>query len=180
MTDLTETTLHSEPIFQGSFVQIARDTVALPNGHQSQRIVIRHPGAACVLALTEQEQVVLVRQYRYATGQSLLEIPAGKLDIAGEDPAQCALRELAEETPYTAQSVRLLHTFYTAPGFCVEKMYLYWAEGVQANSQLSADEDELLHTVLLTRSDVQAALADNQIQDAKTLIALQYWLNHTT
>lgn len=75
-----------------------QDQIRLPNGNSSQRLVIRHPGAACVLAITPENQVVLVRQWRYATGQALLEIPAGKLD-EGEDPAQCALRELAEETP---------------------------------------------------------------------------------
>ena len=112
--DLKETQLSSEPIFQGTFINIARDTIRLPNGNESTRVVIRHPGAACVLAVTDNDEVVLVRQWRYACGQALLELPAGKLD-AGEDPAVCALRELAEETPYTADSVKLLHTFYTPP-----------------------------------------------------------------
>ena len=96
--DLTETQIGSEPIFNGTFVTIACDTVRLPNGNDSKRIVIRHPGAACVLAETPDGKIVFVRQWRYATGQALLELPAGKLD-AGEDPAACALRELAEETP---------------------------------------------------------------------------------
>ncbi len=99
--DLKETKLSSEPIYQGSFVTINRDKVRLPNGNESQRIVIRHPGAACVLAVTEEGKAVLVRQWRYAADAATLELPAGKLD-AGEDPAECALRELAEETPYTA------------------------------------------------------------------------------
>ena len=96
--DLKETKLSSEPIYEGSFVTISRDRVRLPNGNESQRVVIRHPGAACVLAETEDGKVVLVRQWRYAADQATLELPAGKLDIAGEDPAECALRELAEET----------------------------------------------------------------------------------
>lgn len=100
--DLTETQIGSEPIFNGTFVTIACDTVRLPNGNDSKRIVIRHPGAACVLAETPDGKIVFVRQWRYATGQALLELPAGKLD-AGEDPAACALRELAEETPYAAE-----------------------------------------------------------------------------
>ena len=106
--DLKETKLSSEPIYEGSFVTISRDRVRLPNGNESQRVVIRHPGAACVLAETEDGKVVLVRQWRYAADQATLELPAGKLDIAGEDPAECALRELAEETPYVADSVKLL------------------------------------------------------------------------
>lgn len=174
--DLKETQLSSEPIYQGSFITINRDQIRLPNGHEGQRIVIRHPGAACVLAITDDEQVVLVRQWRYAADQAVLELPAGKLDIQGEDPAECALRELAEETAYTAQSVKLLHTFYTAVGFCDEKMYLYQAEGVQLGSTLSNDEDEITETVLMTREEVKAALANDEIQDAKTLIGLQYWL----
>lgn len=173
--DLTETKLASEPIFDGKFVTISRDTVRLPNGNQGQRIVIRHPGAACVLAVTEQDEVVLVRQWRYATRQALLELPAGKLD-AGEDPAVCAVRELEEETPYRAGSLTLLHTFYTAPGFCDEKMYLYLAEHISPTSSRRPDQDEFVETVLLSRQAVRQALADNQIQDGKTLIGLQYWL----
>ncbi|OAM38627.1 NUDIX hydrolase [Eikenella halliae] len=173
--NLTETQLSSEPIFDGKFVTIARDTVRLPNGNQGYRIVIRHPGAACVLAVTEADEVVLVRQWRYATGQALLELPAGKLD-PDEDPAVCAARELEEETPYRAQSVRLLHTFYTAPGFCNEKMYLYLAEGITPTSTRKPDQDEFVETVLLSRQAVREAVAANQIQDGKTLVGLQYWL----
>lgn len=173
--NLEETRIGSEPVYQGSFVSIARDTVRLPNGNESTRVVIRHPGAACVLAVTGNDEVVLVRQWRYACGKALLELPAGKLD-AGEDPARCALRELAEETPYTARSVKLLHTFYTAPGFCDEIMYLYQAEGVRKDSTLQNDEDELTETVLLSREEVKAALKNNQVEDAKTLAGLQYWL----
>lgn len=173
--DLKETRLSSEPIFQGTFINIARDTIRLPNGNESTRVVIRHPGAACVLAVTDNDEVVLVRQWRYACDQALLELPAGKLD-AGEDPAVCALRELAEETPYTADSVKLLHTFYTAPGFCDELMYLYQAEGVREGSTLQNDEDEFTETVLMSREEVKAALKNNQVSDGKTLAGLQYWL----
>ncbi|MDO5640562.1 MAG: NUDIX hydrolase [Neisseria sp.] len=173
--DLTETQLSSEPMFEGSFLNIYRDRIRLPNGHESERVVVRHPGAACVLAVTDDEKVVLVRQWRYAVGKPLLELPAGKLD-AGEDPAVCALRELAEETPYTAGRVSLLHTFYTAPGFCDENMYLYQAHDVREGSELTTDEDEFTETVLLNRADIQTALNNNEIADAKTLVGLQYWL----
>ena len=173
--DLTETQIGSEPIFNGTFVTIACDTVRLPNGNNSKRIVIRHPGAACVLAETPDGKIVFVRQWRYATGQALLELPAGKLD-AGEDPAACALRELAEETPYAAEKVELAATFYTAPGFCDEKMYLYRAVNISKSSKLHPDQDEFIETVLLDRQEVLAAVRNNEIQDAKTLIGLQHWL----
>ena len=166
--DLTETQIGSEPIFNGTFVTIACDTVRLPNGNDSKRIVIRHPGAACVLAETPDNKIVFVRQWRYATGQALLELPAGKLD-AGEDPAACALRELAEETPYAAEKVELAATFY-------EKMYLYRAFNISKSSNLQPDQDEFVETVLLDRQEVLAAVRNNEIQDAKTLIGLQHWL----
>ncbi|MDO4998460.1 MAG: NUDIX hydrolase, partial [Neisseria sp.] len=139
--DLKETQISSEPIYQGAFVSIARDTIRLPNGNEGKRIVIRHPGAACVLAVTPDDEVIFVRQWRYATGQALLELPAGKLDF-GEDPAVCALRELAEETPYAAERVELMASFYTAPGFCDEKMYVYRAINVSKTSTLQPDQDE--------------------------------------
>ncbi|MRN39191.1 NUDIX hydrolase [Neisseria sp. N95_16] len=174
--DLKETCISSEPIYEGSFIRISRDQIRLSNGKESQRMVIRHPGAACVLAVTDNDEVVLVRQWRYAADQAVLELPVGKLDVAGEDPAECALRELAEETNYTADSVKLLHTFYTAVGFCDEKMYLYQANGVRVGSTLSNDEDEITETVLLSREEVKVALKNDEIKDAKTLVGLQYWL----
>ena len=105
-----------------------------------------------------------------------MELPAGKLDVADEDPAECALRELAEETPYVADSVKLLYSFYTAVGFCDEKMYLYHAQGVRLGSELSNDEDEITETVLMSKEEVRNALANDEIKDGKTLIGLQYWL----
>ncbi|WP_239324345.1 NUDIX hydrolase [Snodgrassella gandavensis] len=174
--NLTETKITSKEIYRGSFLNVFEDTVSLPNGKQAQRVVVQHPGAAAVLAVTAEQKVVLVRQWRYPVGEALLEIPAGKLDGKNEDPADAALRELAEETPYTAAEVKLIHTFYTVPGFGDEKMYLYLAENVQPNSALAADEDEILEPLLLSRDEVRTALANNQIHDGKTLIALQYWL----
>ncbi|MDF7675691.1 NUDIX hydrolase [Neisseriaceae bacterium ESL0693] len=174
--NLTETPMASKQVYHGTFIDVYEDQVRLPNGAEAARVVVRHPGAAAILAVTANDQVVLVRQWRYPVDQALLEIPAGKLDHRDETPAQGALRELAEETPYTAQSVELIHTFYTVPGFGDEKMYLYLARDVQRNSQLAADEDEIIEPVLLSRQEVRQALAANQIHDAKTLVALQYWL----
>lgn len=178
MMDLKETQISSELIYEGKFIRFSRDTIRLPNGKEGQRMVIRHPGAACVLAITKEDKVVLVRQWRYAADQAVLELPAGKLDVEDEDPAECALRELAEETPYTADRVRLLFSFYTAVGFCDEKMYLYHAEGVRLGSTLSNDEDEITETVLMSRDQVRKALQNDEIKDGKTLVGLQYWLMH--
>ena len=173
---LTETKQASQAIFDGHIIKVSVDTVTLPNGKTATREVVRHPVAVAVLAVTKHNEVILVRQYRYACGIELLEIPAGKLDILGEDPVHCAYRELAEETPYTAQSMRLIHTFFTAAGFCDEKMYLYVADGIVKNSTVDADEDEFVELVTMSREQVQHALASNQIQDGKTLVALYHWL----
>lgn len=176
--ELQETPICSQHVHHGTFIDVYEDQVRLPNGREAQRIVIRHPGAAAILAITPEQKVLLVRQWRYPVDQALLEIPAGKLDGQNETPAEAALRELAEETPYTAQKVELIHTFYTVPGFGDEKMYLYLARDVQRNSQLVADEDEIIEPVLMSRQEVKQALANNQIHDGKTLVALQYWLLH--
>lgn len=175
---LQETCTASQLIFDGKFITIHQDDVQLPNGAHTKRVWIRHPGAACVLAITPEQQVILVRQWRYAAGTALLEVPAGKLD-ANEDPSVCALRELAEETPYCAERVEKLAQFYTAPGFCNEIMHVYRAINISKNSQLSPDQDEIVQTVLLNADEARAAIANGEIQDAKTLIALNFWLNPT-
>lgn len=176
---LKEILVSSKAIFDGKIIKVSVDTVTLPNEKTATREVVRHPGAVAVLAMTENQEVILVRQYRHACGTELLEIPAGKLDVQGEDPSECAFRELAEETPYTAQSMRLIHTFYTAAGFCDEKMYLYVAEGIVKNSMATADEDEFVELVTMNREQVQNALRNNLIADSKTLVALYYWLANT-
>ena len=109
--DLKETKLSSEPIYEGSLVTISRDRVRLPTATKSQRVVIRRPGAACVWRKRKTAKLFWCANGGYAADQATLELPAGKLDVAGEDPAECALRELAEETPYVADSVKLLYSF---------------------------------------------------------------------
>ena len=173
--NLTETPISSIPIDHSSFLKINRDQVRLPNGNVHTRIVVRHPGAACILATTPDNRVVLVRQWRYAANQVTLEIPAGKLD-EGEDPAACALRELGEETPYTAERVEKILDFFSAPGFCDEVLHLYRARNITPTSSLQPDEDELVETELYSRAQIRSLLAEGAFKDGKTLIALQYWL----
>lgn len=166
----------SQTLFRGKVVTLKVDEVSLPDGAPAVREVVEHSGGAAVLAITPQQQVILVCQYRYACGKEMLEIPAGKLEATDVDPAECALRELAEETPYSAQRVRLLHRFYPTPGYCSELIHLYLAEGVQEDSQLQPDEGEWVETRLLNAQQVREALAQQQIEDGKTLIALYHWL----
>lgn len=166
----------SQLLFRGRVVSLKVDQVVLPDGAPAEREVVEHSGGAAVLALTADQQVVLVRQYRYACGREMLEIPAGKLEVTDTDPLDCALRELAEETPYSAQHMRLLHSFYPTPGYCSERIYLYLAENVTADSQLQPDEGEWVESCLLNEQQVREALANGQIEDGKTLIALYHWL----
>ena len=174
---LQEQKIDSKEIFDGHIVQVYVDTIRLANGQQSTREVVRHCPAVAVLAVTDDDKVVLVRQFRYPVDKPLLEVPAGKLDgDESETPEATAARELAEETPYTADKIELIHNFYTAPGFCDEYMYLYRASGLQENSNLQPDEDEFVDTVLYTREEVINALKNREIEDVKTITALQHWL----
>ncbi|MGL5916505.1 MAG: NUDIX hydrolase [Culicoidibacterales bacterium] len=159
--------------FQGKVVDVYQDTVILPNGNEALRDIVRHPGGVCVLAITPEQKIIFVQQYRYALEQLTLEIPAGKLDPTDHDPMQAALRELAEETPYTAESLELLYTFYPTPGFCDEKLRLYLAHGVKYNSQLTTDEDEFLDVVYYSISEAMELLRSGQLTDGKTIMALQ-------
>ncbi|NLA50575.1 MAG: NUDIX hydrolase [Alcaligenaceae bacterium] len=174
---LQEQKIDSKEIFDGHIVQVYVDTIRLANGQQSTREVVRHCPAVAVLAVTDDDKVVLVRQFRYPVDKPLLEVPAGKMDgDESETPEGTAARELAEETPYTADKIELIHNFYTAPGFCDEYMYLYRASGLQENSNLQPDEDEFVDTVLYTREEVINALKNREIEDVKTITALQHWL----
>ena len=152
-----EKQISSQQIFDGKVVRLFFDEVALPNGKTATRELVRHNGAVAILAVTPDDKIVLVKQFRYPCNRVLLEIPAGKLDIAGENPEQCAVRELAEETPYTCETVDLIYQFYTSAGFSDEKLYLYQAHGLQRNSTLKPDEDEYLELVELNKTQANEA-----------------------
>ncbi|MPQ99748.1 NUDIX domain-containing protein [Modestobacter sp. I12A-02628] len=122
--------LASEELYSGRVISLRRDTVAMPGGGDSVREVVRHPGAVGVVALDDEDRVVLLRQYRHPVGQYLWELPAGLRDAAGEPPLETARRELAEEALLSAQRWSLLATPYSTPGFCDEKVLVYLAEGL--------------------------------------------------
>jgi ADP-ribose pyrophosphatase len=122
--------IRSEEVFAGRVISLRQDTVAMPGGGDSVREVVRHPGAVAVVALHDDDSVVLVRQYRHPVGAHLWELPAGLRDADGEPPVETAKRELAEEALLAAERWSLLATIYSSPGFCDEQVLIYLAEGL--------------------------------------------------
>jgi ADP-ribose pyrophosphatase len=171
---LREQTIRTERKFEGRMISLDIETVRLPNGKEATREVVRHPGAVAILAITDEQKVLFVRQYRKAIDRVALEIPAGKLEKA-EDPLQAARRELLEETGYTAQNIQHLHTFYTSPGFADEVMHVFVATGL-TKGEASPDEDEFLEVIEADSGQVQNWLRDGTIIDAKTIAPLYWWL----
>lgn len=167
-----EVTLSSQSIFQGKIISLQVDTVKLPDGSEATREIVRHPGAVAVLAIHEGKMVV-VEQYRKPLNKSEIEIPAGKLD-PGESPEKAAMRELKEETGYTADSLIPLGSYYTSPGFADEIIYIYAAENLQ-QGEMQLDEDEFLQVTELTLEEAYEAMRQGRIHDAKTIHALYAW-----
>ena len=168
--ELTEKTLSSETIFDGRILHVRRDTVLLPNGHQSTREVVDHPGGVGVLALDGQGRALLVSQFRYPYGQVLREIPAGKLEY-GEDPAQAAVRELREETGAVAGSFQSLGELYPSTGYCGEIIRIYLARELSFGDA-SPDEDEFLGLERVPFAQLVEQVLSGEIRDAKTIAAV--------
>jgi ADP-ribose pyrophosphatase len=142
--------LASEEIYRGRIISLRKDTVAMPGGGQSVREVVHHPGAVGIVAIDDQDRVVMLRQYRHPVGDHLWELPAGLRDIDGEPPVETARRELAEEVQLAAERWSLLTTQYPSPGFCDELVLLYLAEGLSdadLPDGFTAEHEELDMTV---------------------------------
>ncbi len=167
--ELTEKTVRQNSIYEGKVLNLRCDEIVLPNGKSGKREVVDHPGGACVLCVREGK-VALVRQYRYAYGEELLELPAGKLQ-KGEDPKLAAKRELEEETGLIAGELKELLVLYPSPGYSNEKIYIYEAVGATAGSQ-HLDEDEFLSVVYLPVEEAIAKVKSGEIKDAKTIAGL--------
>ena len=167
--NLTEKTLNSELVYRGKIMDVFRDEIELPDGHKSIREVVLKPDAVAVVAL-KNNTILLVKQYRYAVGKPILEIPAGKLD-EDEDPLTCAKRELEEETGYVAKSWRSLGFVYVSAGFTNEKIHLYLAQDLEFTEQ-KLDRGEFLESGEYPLEEVLDLINSGEINDAKTLCAL--------
>lgn len=162
--------LSTRTAYKGGHIQVREDRVIEPAGHECSREIVVHPGAVCIVARPTPEDVILIRQYRHATGHELVEIPAGTLH-EGEDPRECAIRELEEEAGYRAASMVERGRFWTTPGFTTEFMYLYEATNL-TKTQINPDEDEVIEVDIVPRSKALQMIDDGQIQDAKSILGL--------
>ena len=169
--ELIETKISSEDVYDGVLLHVKKDTVKLPNGKEATREWIRHPGAASVIPLLPDGRIVLVRQYRYPVQKVTLEVPAGKLDSPDEDPLDCAVRELKEETGYTAGKIEKLTMIATTVGFSNEKIYLYAAQDLSAGEQCP-DEDEFINTVKVPLAEAVRMVEEGKIYDAKSVTSI--------
>lgn len=158
-------------IFDHKIIELVRDTVRFPDGHEAERVVVRHPGAVALIAIDEDGRWLLVRQYRHPTGKSLLEIPAGTRE-PNERSESTAARELREETGYAAASIVHLGGAWMAPGFFGEYIEFYVATDLK-KSPLPQDEDEYIgQPEQMTEEEIETAIRTGDISDAKTMIAL--------
>ena len=167
----------STRMYSGRVISLDVDEVRFPDGSIGTLEIIRHPGASAIVPLLgapddPDPELVLIRQYRYAADQYLYEIPAGRLD-PGETPAECASRELLEETGYRAAEVTALFTMFTTPGFTDEKIHLFLATGLEAGAH-QREADEFLELVPTKLSRALSMIEQGEIQDAKTALALVY------
>ena len=168
--DYTEHTLDSKTVYRGIMLHVLDDKVRLPDGSTSRREYVRHPGAVMVLAFADDRTLVLERQYRYAIGQHLIELPAGKLE-AGEDPLEAAQRELREECGYTAASWRHLNTVHPCVGYADERIEFYLARDLKQVGR-SLDEGEFLEVLHVPVADAVSWIAQGRITDVKALMGI--------
>lgn len=163
--------MSTKNIYSGKVVTLNIDTVTLPNGVTIDLEVVRHPGAAAVVPLKDNRTVVLIKQFRHAAGGFIYEIPAGKLH-PGEDPKNCAARELEEEIGYQAGKLELLSSIFTAPGFTDEVIHIYKATEL-AKGRQNLDRDEVLEIVEVSLQEAIDMIRVGRIRDAKTMVGLQ-------
>ncbi|MDR2590893.1 MAG: NUDIX hydrolase [Oscillospiraceae bacterium] len=165
-----EKQLESKTVYEGIIVNIRRDIVELSNGKKSEREIVEHPGGVGIVAITDEQKVLLVRQFRYPMQEETLEIPAGKLEY-GEDPYLCAVRELSEETGYIAGRYIDFGPMYPSPGGNGEILYLYLALDLQ-KGEMHPDEGELLSLEQYDFDEVIAMIMRNELKDAKTIVGI--------
>ena len=172
--NLRETPVEQQIQYEGRIIRLRVDKAQLPNGKIATREVVEHNGGVCIAALTEQQELLFVRQFRYPYQEVVLELPAGKID-KGEEPLACGKRELTEETGASAQQYRSLGRLYPSPGYCGEVIHLFLATGLSFG-RMNLDEDEFLEVERIPLEKAVQMVLDNEVPDAKTQVAvLKTW-----
>ncbi|MXZ47413.1 MAG: NUDIX hydrolase [Chloroflexi bacterium] len=166
--------LSSERVYEGHVFDIDHDAIRFPDGVEAMRATVRHPGAVALVVINGDGRWLLVEQYRHPAGRRLLEIPAGTRE-PGEAPDVTAHRELREETGYDADSLVRIGGAWMAPGFTSEYIDFYLATGLRESPLSTGDEEDLSAPIPYTREAIEAAVAAGEIEDAKTLVALQLY-----
>ena len=167
--DFEEKPIEKNVVYDGRILSLRKDKVLLPNGKESIREIVIHGGGSAVLC-EKDGKILMVKQFRYAYGEEIWEIPAGKVN-AGEDPMQVAFRELEEESGVKADKMELMFTVYPSPGYTSEKIRIYRATGV-SSGESRLDEDEFLMARWMDKEKLKSMIARGEIKDSKTLIAL--------
>lgn len=166
----TEPTIDSKTIYEGNIIRLRKDTVRLCNGEEAGREIVEHPGGVCVIACTDDNKILVVRQFRKPFDTETIEIPAGKLNY-GEDHYSCGKRELEEETGYIPGRYVYLGEFFPTPGFCSEKIHIYYADNLKKGER-HLDPDEFLDVYEYTYEELFEMILSGEIHDAKTVIGL--------
>jgi len=170
-----EKTIGTEHIFKGKVISLQVDDVLLPNGNQSKREIVKHPGAVAIIPITDNGTMIMVEQYRKALERSIFEIPAGKLE-PGELPEKTAMRELEEETSLGCKELKHITSFSTSPGFADEIIHLYSATGLfQIEDSAHTDEDEFVEMIEVSVEEAEQMMEDGRIFDAKTAFAVLWF-----
>lgn len=169
--NLTEKQLAKKYVYNGKIINLRVDDALLPNGKTALREVVEHPGGVCVAALTDQDEILLVKQFRYPYMEEILEIPAGKRDSKDEAPLECGKRELREETGAVAGEFVFLGELYPTPGYCDEVIYIYAAKNLTFG-ETDPDDDEFLDVIKMPFNEALERVLSGEIKDAKTQTAV--------
>ena len=167
-----EKRVNTKKVYDGAILNVRQDTVTAPKGH-AYREIVEHNGAVAAVVLTDDGKIVMVRQYRYACGRVVLEVPAGKIDRGETDPEAAMIRELKEETGYTAKRIKKLTSFYPSTAFSNEELIIYIAKDLVPGKQ-NPDDDEFIERVTVPFKQALQMIKQGKIKDAKTVIALLY------
>lgn len=169
--ELRETTIRSEEAFSGRLVKLRVDTVRLPDGKEARREIVVHRGAVAAVPLLDHDRIVMVRQFRQAAGEILLEIPAGTLD-PNEDPHACVARELGEEIGFQSNKLTLMFRSYLAPGYSSEMLHTFLAEDMVRTDVANSDADEFIEIAEVPMAEAVEKITSGEIKDAKSICGI--------